>query len=114
MPEDLAVLHLNVNTAEFAPLPEFGGAEAVLHRSPDGTRLAGSFHHSGSHTTTMEYDEFFYVVDGHATLTVHGGEKYELAVGDACYLRQGLTIDFDYSDDFHDVAVLMSDTPISY
>ena len=114
MPDDVALPRLNVHTTEFTPMPEFGGSQAVLYRSPDGTRLAGTFHESGSHTLTMEYDEFLYILSGHLVVTIHGGDRHELTVGDACYLRQGLTVDFEMSDDFQDVAVLVSDNAIPY
>ena len=114
MPDDVALPRLNVHTTEFTPMPEFGGSQAVLYRSPDGTRLAGTFHESGSHTLTMEYDEFLYILAGHLVVTIHGGDRHELTVGDACYLRQGLTVDFEMSEDFQDVAVLVSDNAIPY
>lgn len=105
---------LNVHTAEFEPLPEFGGAQAILYRSPDGTRIAGSFRESGAHTVTLTYDEFLFVVAGAVTVTVNGGTRRELGVGDALYLRQGQTVGFEMTDDFQDVAVLISDAPISF
>ena len=37
------VAHLNVHTAEFTPLADIEGEEAILYRSEDGTRIAGSF-----------------------------------------------------------------------
>ena len=114
MLDDTAVPRLNVHTTEFEPMPEFGGSQAVLYRSPDGTRIAGSFHESGSHTLTMEYDEFLYIVAGHLVVTIRGGDRHEMTAGDACYLRQGMTVDFEMSDDFQDVAVLMSNNPIAF
>ena len=114
MHDDVALPRLNVHTAQFTPMPEFGGSQAVLYRSPDGTRLAGTFHESGSHTLTMEYDEFLYVLSGHLVVTISGGERHEMTVGDACYLRQGMTVDFEMSEDFQDVAVLISNNAIPY
>lgn len=109
---DEATIHcFNVNTVEFTPMPQFGGAQAVLYQSPDGKRIAGAFRESGQHTLTMEYDEFLFVIRGTAALTVHG-KRHVLGPGDTAYLTQGLTVDFDMSDDFQDVAVLMSDRPI--
>jgi hypothetical protein len=37
-----------------------------------------------------------------------------MGVGDAFYLRQGRTVGFEMSDDFHDVTVLVPDKPISH
>lgn len=114
MTDDTALPHLNVHDAEYQPLPAYGGAQAILYRSPDGRRIAGSFRESGKHSLTMAYDEFLFVIAGSATLTVHGDERLTLVPGDACYLRQGSTVDFEMSPDFHDVAVLMSDDEIRY
>jgi uncharacterized cupin superfamily protein len=114
MLSDIAVPKLNVHTAEFTPLPDYGGSEAILYRSPDSTRLAGIFRESGSHTLTLEFDEFIFVVAGGVAVTVHGGERHEMTVGDAFYLRQGMTLDFEITDDFQGVTVLISDKPINY
>ena len=49
------------------------------------------------------------------SVTPHGGERHDLEVGDACYIRSGMTVDFEMADGFQDVTVLMSnDEPISY
>lgn len=102
------VPHFNVHTADYQPLPEFGGKQAVLYKSADGRRLAGSFHESGTHTIVMPFDEFMYLVAGTCTITVEG-DSFQMAVGDCCYLRQGQEVTFEMSDDFHDVTVLISD-----
>ena len=104
----------NVHEATHDPMPAYGGSQAVLYRSEDGQRIAGSFKESGSHTLTMGYDEFLYVISGRASITVHGQERRELGPGDACYLRQVSVVDFEMSHDFHDVAVLISDSAIDY
>lgn len=114
MTDATALPHLNVHAAAYQPLPAYGGAQAVLYRSPDGKRIAGSFKESGKHSLTMPYDEFLFVIAGSATLVIDGGERRTLSAGDACYLRQGLTVDFEMSPDFHDVAVLISDDEIRY
>lgn len=114
MTNSASVPHFNVHTADFTPLAEFGGHEAILYKSEDGTRLAGSFKEAGKHTMTMPFDEFIYVVGGHTTISVAGGESIELGVGGCCYLRQGQEVTFEHSDDFHDVTVLVSDKPIEY
>ena len=106
------VPRLNVNDASaFEPFPEMGGAKGVLYHSPDGMRLAGSFKESGTHTMEMPFDEFIYVVAGGVSITVHGGDRHDFDVGDAFYLRQGMTVDFAMTDDFQDVTVLIADTP---
>lgn len=100
--------HFNVYTADYEPLPEFGGKQAVLYQSEDGKRLAGSFHESGTHTLVLPFDEFMYLVAGTCTITVEG-DSFEMSAGDCCYLRQGQEVTFAMSDDFHDVTVLVSD-----
>lgn len=101
----------NVFTTDYEPLPEYGGKQAVLYTSEDKTRLAGSFHESGVHPLLMPYDEFIYVIAGTATISVEGGETFELGIGGCCYLKEGQNVTFDFSEDFHDVSVLISDTP---
>jgi uncharacterized cupin superfamily protein len=106
--------HFNVHTTDYTSLPEFGGGEAILYRSPDGKRLAGSFKESGKHRMEMSYDEFIYVVAGEARVIVDGVGDVRLVPGDVCYLKQGQTVEFEMSEDFHDVTVLTSDTEIRY
>jgi uncharacterized cupin superfamily protein len=114
MSDTADIPHFNVHTAEYSALPEFGGGEAILYRSPDGKRLAGSFKESGKHRMVMSYDEFIYVVAGEARVMVDGVAAVSLRPGDVCYLKEGQTVDFEMSDDFHDITVLTSDTEISY
>jgi uncharacterized cupin superfamily protein len=108
---DSKVAQFNVFTTDYEPLPEYGGKQAILHAAEDKRRLAGSFHESGVHHLLMPYDEFIYVIAGTATISVEGGETVELGVGGCCYLLEGQNVTFDFSDDFHDVSVLVSDTP---
>lgn len=114
MTDESATPSFNVLEVTHDPMPAYGGSQAVLYRSEDGRRIAGSFKESGSHTLTMGYDEFLYVIAGRASITVHGEQRRELGPGDACYLRQGSVVDFEMSADFHDVAVLISDGAIEY
>lgn len=107
-----AIPHMNVHTSDFEPFPRMNGTKRVLYHSPDGTRLAASFTESGRHTMTMPFDEFAYVVRGTAVVTVLGGETYEFGAGDAFYLLKGMTVDFELSDDFQDIAFLVSEEPI--
>jgi uncharacterized cupin superfamily protein len=105
--------HLNVHTAAWEPFPEFGGQRATLYESADGTRFAASYRLSGRHTWTLQYDDYFYVIAGHATITVDGQETFEVASGDFCRLRQGATVTFDMSEDFHEVSVLVGMAPFT-
>ena len=103
------VERFNVHTVTWSPFPEFGGQQAQLHRSNDGTRMAASFKLSGRHSWTLEYDDFFYVIAGRATVTVDERETFGVSPGDFCRLRQGMRVTFDMSDDFHEVSVLIAD-----
>jgi uncharacterized cupin superfamily protein len=106
------VASLNVESSEFEAFPEYGGSHCILHRSPDRTRLAGSFKESGSHELTMPYDEFVYVVAGGVSITVEDCEKQDFGVGDAFYITQGEKVRWEMTDDFQDVTVLISDQAI--
>lgn len=112
MSQEKLAPHFNVHSTTFEPLPEFGGSKAILYKSPDGRRVAGSFRESGTHRLVMPFDEFIYVVGGGVKITIGGGETFDMAVGDSCYLRQGQDVVFEMTDDFHDVTVLMSDSNI--
>lgn len=101
-----------------APLVAFdlgggiSGHHAILYKSPDGTRLAGSFKESGQIKEVLPFDEFIYVVAGSTRITVAGEEPVQLEAGSCCYLRKGLDITFEHSDDFQDVVVLIAEEPI--
>ncbi|MEN0138167.1 MAG: cupin domain-containing protein [Rhodococcus sp. (in: high G+C Gram-positive bacteria)] len=114
MSENATVPRFNVHTTDWTPLPELGGHEAILYKSEDGRRLAGSFRESGRHTMKMPFDEFIYVVAGSTRITVEGEDPFDLGVGDCCYLKEGMEVTFEHSEDFHDVTVLISDQPIEY
>ena len=111
---DQTVPRFNVHTADWTPFPEFGGHEAVLYKSEDGTRLAASFRLSGTHSWVTPYDDFFFVVGGSAKITVEGRGSFEVVAGDFCYIRQGMSVTFEMSDDFHEVSVLVSDTSFDH
>jgi uncharacterized cupin superfamily protein len=106
--QDTSVPRFNVHTSAFDPSPEWGGYKKFLYESPDGARKAGSFKESRHFVEVMPFDEFIFVVGGSTTVSIEGGETFELVAGDCCYLRKGLTVTFDHAPDFHDVAVLMS------
>ena len=107
------VAQFNVFTTEYEPLPEYGGMKAILHAATDNRRVAGSFHESGVHQMVMPFDEFIYVIAGTARISVIGGDTIELGVGGCCYLTEGQDVTFEFSEDFHDVSVLVSDTPFT-
>jgi uncharacterized cupin superfamily protein len=88
------------------------GYHAILYRSEDGTRLAGSFKESGVHDLVLPCDEFLHVIAGSTRITVKGQEPFELTVGECCYLTAGTDVKFEHSEDFQDMVVLISDEPI--
>lgn len=114
MSTDGTAPHFNVHTIEYSPLPEYGGKQAVLYQSDDGKRVAGSFHESGAYSFVMPYDEFIYVIAGTCKVAIEGGESFELGAGGCCYLKEGQNITIEFSEDFHDVSVLVSDSAFNY
>lgn len=103
---------IDVHRAAREPFPEFDGHKAVLYESPDGRTVAATYWLSGRHTWELPYDDFFYVVAGSATVTVAGEEPFEVRAGSFCHLRQGATVTFDMSEDFHEISTLVSDRTI--
>jgi uncharacterized cupin superfamily protein len=104
--------HFKVTEAPLVPFDlgdGISGEHAILYHSADRTRLAGSFKESGVMDEVMPFDEFIYVVQGSTTITVGDDEPVTIEAGSCCYLRQGLTVRFEHSDDFQDVVVLISD-----
>lgn len=108
------VIHGNVSELKWVALPEFGGAEAIIYRSPDGRRVAAAFRESGKATFTYPFDEFLYVTSGSVRIKVHGGETIVLKTGDFAYLREGTTVDFDFSKDFSDLTMLVADDEVKW
>jgi uncharacterized cupin superfamily protein len=108
------VVHSSVAALAWTPLPEFGGSEAILYRSPDGKRVAAAFRESGAHSFTYPFDEFLYVTSGSARVTVRGRPSFMLQKGDVAYFEKGATVDFVFSDDFEDVTMLVDDTPVKW
>ncbi|MYB34206.1 MAG: hypothetical protein F4X92_03600 [Gammaproteobacteria bacterium] len=43
-----------------------------------------------------------------------GGETFSIGVGDILYVEEGTTIDFEMSDDFEDITMLVSDKPVAW
>jgi uncharacterized cupin superfamily protein len=106
--------HGPLSSFNWVALPEFGGREAIIYRSPDGKRVAAAFEESGKATFTYPFDEFLIVTAGTATIAVHGGETIHLKKGDVAYLREGTEVDFEFSEDFADVTCLMADHEVKW
>jgi len=113
-PADLYVPRGSPADFKWEPLPEFGGSEAIIYRSPDGRRVAAAFRESGRASFTYPFDEFLVVTSGSVTMSVRGGETFTLRTGDVAYLRQGLTVDMEFSADFSDVTCLMGEEPVRW
>lgn len=110
----IRVPHGPLSSFNWVALPEFGGREAIIYRSGDGKRVAAAFEESGKATFTYPFDEFLVVTSGTAKIAVHGGETITLRKGDVAYLREGTTVDFEFSEDFADVTCLMADHEVKW
>lgn len=108
------VPHGPLSSFKWVDLREFGGKEAIIYRSPDAKRVAAAFQESGKATFTYPFDEFLVVTSGTAKIVVHGGQTIELGKGDVAYLREGTTVDFDFSEDFSDITCLMADHEVKW
>lgn len=108
------VPHGKPSDFEWVPLPEFGGREAIIYRSPDGKRVAAAFEESGEATFTYPFDEFLVVTSGSVSVRVHGGESFELTKGEVAYFTEGTTVDLKFSKDFSDITCLMSDQEVKW
>ena len=104
----------NMKDAKWVMTPEFGGGEAVFYRSPDESRAVVAFRESGKHTFEYPFDEFVYVLKGSAKASIRGGETVTFEKGDIIYVEEGTVIDFEMSDDFEDITMLVSDKPVKW
>jgi len=108
------VPHGKLSQFNWVSLPEFGGREAIIYRSPDGKRVAAAFYESGSASFTYPFDEFLIVTSGSVQVHVHGGSTFTLRKGDVAYFREGMSVDFQFSADFSDVTSLMADHEVKW
>ena len=108
------VPHGRISDFKWVSLPEFGGHEAIIYRSPDGSRVAAAFKESGSFTFVYTFDEFMVVTSGKAKISIHGGPAFEVVKGEVAYFREGMTVDFTMSDGFSDVTYLVSNHEVKW
>jgi uncharacterized cupin superfamily protein len=108
------VVHGSIAQLQWRPLPEFGGAEAIIYRSPDGTRVAAAFRESGEHEFTYPFDEFVYVTRGSVTVRVEDRPAFTLRAGDYAYFTTGTQVRFSFSEDFEDITMLVSDRKVAW
>lgn len=106
--------HSSLERLHWAELPEFGGMEAIIHRSQDGRRVAAAFRETGKASFTYPFDEFLYVTSGSAAVKVHGAGVFTLRQGDVAYFREGTAVEFDFSKDFSDVTMLVADHEVRW
>jgi len=52
------------------------------------------------------------VIGGSVKISVEEGNSFEASAGDCFYVRQGMNVTWEMSDDFHDLTVLISDSAI--
>lgn len=109
-----APVHFSLADLQWVPLPEFGGAESIIYRSPDGRRVAAAFRESGNSSFTYPFDEFLYVTSGTARVKVRGGREIFLSKGDVAYFPEGTRVDFEFSKDFSDVTMLVADREVKW
>lgn len=110
----LDVPHGKPSDFKWVALPEFGGKEAIIYRSPDGKRVAAAFQESGKATFTYPFDEFLVVTSGSVKASVHGGDPFRLSKGEIAYFREGMTVDLEFSADFSDITYLVSDREVKW
>jgi uncharacterized cupin superfamily protein len=108
------VPHGPIESFDWRALPQFNGSEAIIYRSPDGKRVAAIFRTPGEYTFTFPFDEFMYVVTGSVTITMAGAEPFALKAGEMAYFRQGMTAHFASSADYSNIAMMVSDQPVSW
>lgn len=94
--------------------PAYGGREGIIYRSPDGTRVAGSFTHSGRYSFTYPFDEFVVVTSGSVEVSVRSGNRFQLKAGDVAYFRKGMTVDFVAGENYGSVAMFVDKRPIRW
>lgn len=93
--------------------PQYAGSKSLIYRSSDGTIVAGAAKESGKATLTYPCHEFFYVTEGWVKLDIHGGEKLTLEKGDFIFLHKGTTVDFEFGENFANVACFIDSEKIT-
>jgi uncharacterized cupin superfamily protein len=112
--KDVVVPHGPLSGFHWSALPEFGGSEAIIYRSPDGKRVAAAFQESGDFEFQYPFDEFFIVTSGTGTFRVKDGPTFTLKKGEVAYFREGMEVHMTLSKDFSDVTMLTGDKPVAW
>jgi uncharacterized cupin superfamily protein len=106
--------HWQLRELKWVALPEFGGKEAIIYRSPDGKRVFAAFKESGHESFKYPFDEFGYVTSGTAKIKINGGPVFKLTKGDTFVFREGMDVDLDFGADFSDLTVLVADHEVKW
>ena len=107
-------LNWQLDQLKWVVLPEFGGEEAIIYRSPDGKRVYAAFKESGHETFKYPFDEFGYVTSGSAKMKVKDGPTFTLRQGDTFMFREGMEVDLDFGPGFSDLTVLTADHEVKW
>lgn len=106
--------HGSVKSLKWKATPGYGGSEAVMYRSPDGTRVAGAFTHSGSYSFTYPFDEFVVILSGSVDASIVNGPKLSLKKGDLAYFKKGMTVHFKAGKNYSNAAMMVSENEITW
>jgi uncharacterized cupin superfamily protein len=112
--DDAVVPHGALSSFQWNSLPEFGGSEAIIYRSPDGKRVAAAFRESGDFEFEYPFDEFLVVTSGTGTFRVKDGPTFTLKKGEVAYFRKGMKVHMTLSKNFSDVTMLVGDEPVAW
>lgn len=101
--------HGSLKNFKWEALPNYGGQAAVIHKSPDGKRVAVANKEQGEFMYEYKFDEFLYVTSGRVDLEVIGGAKFSLKKGEVAYIVKGTRVKIKAYPGFSDITMLMSD-----
>ncbi|KFA53858.1 hypothetical protein S40293_01726 [Stachybotrys chartarum IBT 40293] len=101
-------IHGAWDSFEWTPFPEYGGQRSIVYRSEDGKIVAGAAHEKGKATLVYPWDEFFFVTQGSIVCDVEGGDTSTAKKGDVVYFKRGTKVNFEFSQDFYNIAVFIS------
>jgi uncharacterized cupin superfamily protein len=107
-------MNWQLDELNWVALPQFGGQEAIIYRSPDGKRVFAAFKESGHESFQYPFDEFGYVISGTATVKVKGGPTVRLVKGDTFVFREGMDVDLEFGPGFSDLTVLTADHEVKW
>ncbi|KAF3806795.1 hypothetical protein GCG54_00007044 [Colletotrichum gloeosporioides] len=101
-------IHGAWNFFDCVPFPEYDGKKSVVYRSDDGQIVAGAAQEKGKATLVYPCDEFLSITEGIIKCNVEDGDKFMAKKGDVVYFTRGTKVNFEFSQDFHNLAVFIS------